>query len=215
MTFAKADAARTKATFPVEGDYRVNLKADNGTLWRTARTAVHILPPGALTFRAWDFAKNLDMQGWRAEGTGTSYEFLPGKIAFWNSKSHPVRLVCGDYLVVAMKDTAEACLVTPDEMDVGVQCSATRANAMRIKMQNHTTSRKMRLWWQTNSREPAWDEKNTAVFDVTPMDADDSIYTVPMPPVGNLKQLKLSFSADGEKVTGTCRIDYIWLGKLP
>ncbi len=214
VTFAKPDAARTKAMFPAEGDYRVNLKADNGTLWRTARTAVHILPPGARTFKAWDFAKNLDMQGWRAEGTGTAYEFLPGKVAFWNTKSHPVRLVCGDYLVVAMKDTAEACLVTSDEMDVGVLCGGARANAMRIKMQNHTTSRKMRLWWQTNSREPAWDEKNTVVFDVTPMDADDSIYTVPIPPVGNLKQLKLSFSADGEKITGTCRIDYIWLGKL-
>ena len=214
VTFANPDAARTKATFPAEGDYRVNLKADNGTLWRTARTAIHILPPGARTFKAWDFAKNLDMQGWRAEGTGTAYEFLPGKIAFWNTKSHPVRLVCGDYLVVALKDTAEACLVTPDEMDVGVLCGGARANAMRIKMQNHTTSRKMRLWWQTNSREPAWDEKNTVAFEVTPMDADDSIYTIPLPPVGNLKQLKLSFSADGEKVTGTCRIDYIWIGKL-
>ena len=213
VTFAKPDAACTKATFPAEGDYRVNLKADNGTLWRTARTAVHILPPGALTFRAWDFAKNLDMQGWRAEGTGTGYEFLPGKIAFWNSKSHPVRLVCGDYLVVAMKDTAEACLITPDEVDVGVQCGGARANAMRVKMQNHTTSRKMRLWWQTNSRAPAWDEKNSVVFDVTPMDADDTVYTVPLPPIGNIKQLKLAFSANGEKITGTCRIDYIWLGK--
>ena len=214
VTFARPDAACTKATFPAEGDYRVNLKADNGTLWRTARTAVHILPPGARTFKAWDFARNLDMQGWRAEGTGTGYEFLPGATPFWNSKSHPVRLVCGDYLVVAMKDTAEACLVTPDEMDVGVLCGGARANALRVKMQNHTTSRKMRLWWQTNGRAPAWDEKNTVVFDVTPMDADDSIYTVPLPPVGNLKQLKISFSADGEKVTGTCRIDYIWIGRL-
>ena len=32
-------------------------------------------------------------------------------------------------------------------------------------------------------------------------------------PIGNIKQLKLAFSADGEKITGTCRIDYIWLGK--
>ena len=126
-----------------------------------------------------------------------------------------MRLVCGDYLVVAMKDAAEACLITPDEMDVGVRCGGARANAMRVKMQNHTTSRKMRLWWQTNSRAPAWEEKNTVVFDVKPMDADDTVYTVPLPSVGNLKQLKLSFSADGEKATGTCRIDYIWLGRLP
>ena len=214
VTFAQPGAACTKVTFPAEGDYRVNLKADNGTLWCTARTAVHILPPGARTFKAWDFAKNLDMQGWRAEGTGTGYEFLPGKIPFWNSKSHPVRLVCGDYLVVAIKDASDACLVTPDEMDVGVQCSAMRANALRIKMQNHTSSGKMRLWWQTNIRTPAWNEKNTIAFDVTPMDADDSVYTVALPPIGGIKQLKLAFSADGEKVTGTCRIDYIWIGRL-
>ena len=100
-------------------------------------------------------------------------------------------------------------------MDVGVQCSATRANAMRIKMQNHTDSKRMRLWWQTNSSAPSWEEKNTIAFDVTAMDDDDTIYTVSLPPIGNLKQLKLAFSADGKKVTGTCRIDYIWLGSLP
>ena len=214
VTFSRPDAACTKATFPAEGDYRVQLKADNGTLWRTVRTAVHVLPPGALTFKAWDFAKNLDMQGWRVENTGTAYEFLPAQIAFWNSKSHPVRIVCGDYLVVALKDTAEACLVTPDEMDVGVICGRNRANTLRIKMQNHTSSHRMRLWWQTNNRAPAWEEKNTVAFDVKPMDNGDTVYTVALPPVGNLKQLKLAFSADGEKVTGTCRIDYIWLGRL-
>ncbi|MBQ7189194.1 MAG: right-handed parallel beta-helix repeat-containing protein [Kiritimatiellae bacterium] len=214
VTFTRPNAPYTKATFPAVGDYRVALKADNGALWRTARTAVHVLPDGARTFKAWDFAKNLDMQGWRAENTGTAYEFLPNKNPFWNSKSHPVRIVCGDYLVVALQDTAEACLVTPDEVDVGVQCNGVRANAMRIRMQNHTSSRRMRLWWQTNSREPAWEEKNTVAFDVKPMEDDDTVYTVALPPVGNLKQLKLAFSAEGEKVTGTCRIDYIWLGRL-
>ena len=77
----------------------MQLKADNGTLWRTSRTAVHVLPAGARTFGAWDFSKPLDAQGWRAENTGTSYRFLPGKVAFWNSESFPVRLVCGDYYV--------------------------------------------------------------------------------------------------------------------
>ncbi|MBQ9431913.1 MAG: right-handed parallel beta-helix repeat-containing protein [Kiritimatiellae bacterium] len=215
VAFKTVKAVCTKADFPTEGDYRIALKADNGTFWRTARTAVHVLPNGARTFRAWDFAKNLDMQGWRVENAGTDYEFLRNKMAFWNSKSHPVRLVCGDYLVIALKETAEACIVTPDEMDVGVQCSATRANAMRIKMQNHTDSKRMRLWWQTNSAAPLWEEKNTIAFDVTAMDGDDTIYTVSLPPIGNLKQLKLAFSADGKKVTGTCRIDYIWLGSLP
>ena len=214
VAFVAAGAACTKARFPAEGDYRVALKADNGTLWRTARTAVHVLPSGARTFKAWDFAKNLDMQGWRVEDAGTDYEFLRNKMAFWSAKSHPVRLVCGDYLVMALKETADACIVTPDEMDVGVECSAARANALRIKMQNHTDSTRMRLWWQTNGVSPAWEEKNSVAFDVNPLDDRDTIYTVALPPVGNLKQLKLSFSADGKKVTGTCRIDYIWIGAL-
>jgi hypothetical protein len=124
-----------------------------------------------------------------------------------------VRLVCGDYFVVALKDAAQACIVTADDMDVGVECNARRVNTMRIKMQNRTSSRRMRLWWQVNGRAPAWDEKNSAVFDVKPQDCDDSVYDVALPPVGGLKQLKLSFSADGDAVSGTCRIDYIWLGR--
>ena len=214
VVFARPHAVCTKATFGAEGDYRVQLKADNGTLWRTARTAIHVLPPGARTFKAWDFSRNLDMQGWRVEDAGTAYESIPGKTAFWNSKSHPVRIVCGDYLVVAVKDSASACLVTPDEMDVGVICGVTRANAMRVKMQNHTNSRRMRLWWQTGAT-PAWKVENSVAFDVKAMDDDDGIYTVALPRIGSVKQLKISFSADGEKVTGTCRIDYIWIGKLP
>ena len=214
VSFANPNAARTKASFPGVGDYRVQIKADNGTLWRTARTAVHVLPQGARTFRAWDFAKNLDMQGWRAEGTGTGYEFLPKKVSFWDTRSYPVRLACGDYLVVAVKDSAEACIVTPDEMDVGVACSKTRANTLRIKMQNRTDSKRMRVWWQLVGVSPAWNEKNSIAFDVKPQDNDDSVYEVSLPPFGSIKQLKISFSGDGEKVTGTCRIDYIWLGRL-
>ena len=214
VTFARPSAACTRASFPAEGDYRVQIKAENGRLWRTARTAVHILPPGSRTFKAWDFAKNLDMQGWRVENAGTDYEFLPGRTPFWNSKSHPVRIACGDYLVVAVKDSADACLVTPDEKNVGVICGATRANAMRIKMQNHTASRRMRLWWKTDAGEDAaWNEKRSVCFDVKPMDDDDTVYAVPLPRIGNIRQLKLSFSADGGKLTGTCRIDYIWLGR--
>ncbi len=213
VAFDKPDAPNTKASFPGEGDYRVSIKADNGTLWRTARTAVHILPPGARTFKSWDFAKSLDSQGWRVEAAGTAYEHLPSRIPFWSTKSYPVRLVCGDYFVVALKDAAQACIVTPDDMDVGVECNARRVNTMRIKMQNRTSSRRMRLWWQVNGRAPAWDEKNSVVFDVKPQDCDDSVYDVALPHVGGIKQLKLSFSADGDAVSGTCRIDYIWLGR--
>ena len=54
----------------------------------------------------------------------------------------------------------------------------------------------------------------SVAFDVTPLDADDRVYTVPLPRTGAVKQLKLAFSADGAPVTGTVRLDYIWLGRL-
>ena len=211
---AAATAARTKATFPGPGDYRVNVKADNGTLWRTGRTAVHVLPKGARTFGAWDFARNLDAQGWRAEATGTGYAYLPGKNAFWDSETFPVQLVCGDYYVIAVKGSGAAALVSPDDRDLGVAFSASCANAVRLKMQNATTSRAMRIWWQTD-RAPTWSEARSVAFAVKPQDADDTVYTVPMPKIGGVKQLKLAFSADGTPVTGTVRLDYIWIGRLP
>ena len=214
VAFANPSTACTKATFPGEGDYRVQLKADNGTLWRTSRTAVHVLPAGARTFGAWDFARPLDAQGWRAENTGTSYRHIPGNIWFWDTESFPVRLVCGDYYVIAMQNAAGACLVSPDDRDTGVSFGGDCANAVRVKMMNHTDSARMRLWWQTDAV-PEWKEDCSVAFDVKPHDTDDAVYTVPVPSVGVAKQLRISFSADGSPVTGTCRIDYIWAGCLP
>ena len=213
IVFANAAAARTRATFPGAGDWRLNVTADNGTLWRTARTAVHVLPSGAQTFGAWDFARTLDAQGWTAEATGMDYEFLPAKDSFWSTESFPVALVCGDYYVIAVKGSAEAALVSPRGRHLGVSFSATRANALRIRMQNHTSSRRMRVWWQT-ARQPTWERARSVAFDVVPMDGDDRVYTVSMPAVGAVKQLKIAF-ADGEPATGTVRLDYIWAGRLP
>ena len=214
VRFEKGPGACAKAFFPGEGDYRVQVKADDGTFWRTARTAVHVLPEGAVTYKAWDFAKNLDAQGWEARGTGADYEFLPGKTDFWNSKSHPVRLVCGDYYVIALKDATDASLVTPETMDVGVSFARSRCNAVRIKMQNRTNARRMRLWWRTIGPENGWDRSRSVAFDVKPDDPDDTVYAAKLPPVGGIRQLKLALG-DGEgSVTGTCRIDYVWLGRL-
>jgi len=214
VTFAPPAAARTHASLPGPGDYRVNAKADDGRYWRTARTAVHVLPRGARTRAAWTFARNLDAEGWQAENTGTDYEHLLGKSSFWNSKSFPVHYVCGDYYVIAVKGSATAALVTPDDRDVGVQFAPATCNALRVKMQNHTDSARMRLSWQT-SQDPTWSPAKSVAFAVTPQDADDAVYTVPLPAAGSIKRLRLSFSADGKPVTGTCRIDYIWLGILP
>ena len=104
--------------------------------------------------------------------------------------------------------------MTPDDLDVGIVFSPERCNVIRLKLQNHTDSRRMRLWWQTY-QSPVWTEANSVAFDVRPHDVDDSLYIVPVPRAGLIKRLKLAFSADGEPVTGTCRIDYIWAGHLP
>ena len=212
VEFASPDRVSTKAVFPSAGDYRVALKADNGALWRTARTAVHVLPRGMRTVKAWDFSRNLDMQGWRVEGTGTAYRFLPGPTPARDSSSHPVRLVCGDYLVVAVESANEACLLTADERNVGVVFNATHANVMRVKMQNHTTARQMRLWWQTDRCAPKWEVRNSVAFDVKPLDVSDAVYELALPSAGSLRRLKLALGDGVTPVTGTCRIDYIWLG---
>ena len=114
---------------------------------------------------------------------------------------------------MAVEESREACIVTPDDRSVGVEFSASRANAMRIRMQNGTTSRRMRLFWQTDG-EPEWKAGNSLAFVVRPQDDDDAVYEVRVPQIGGVKRLKLAFSADGELVSGTCRIDYIWIGRL-
>ena len=214
VAFADAASVRTRAAFPGVGDYRLNVTADNGTLWRAARTAVHVLPPGARTCRAWDFARNLDAQGWTPETTGTDFEAFSATNAFWNAEAFPVELVCGDYYVIAVKGSAGAALVSPRDRRLGVTFRNGQANALRIRMQNGTDSRRMRVWWQT-CREPTWDLARSVAFDVTPRDVDDAVYTVPMPEAGAVKQMKIAFSSDGEPVTGTVRLDYIWAGRLP
>lgn len=214
VKFDDAESVCTKAAFPGVGDWRVNVSADNGTLWRTSHTAVHVMPKGNRTFGAWDFAKNLDTQGWRAEETGTKYEFIPGNIPFWNTESFPVKIVCGGYYVIAVKASGAAAITSSDDRDLGVTFSPSRANAVRIKMQNTTTSEKMRIWWQTDN-DPEWSESKSLVFDVEPCATEDKVYTIPMPTtIHSVKQMRISFSADGKPVTGTVRIDYIWIGAI-
>jgi len=210
VSFRKGAGAGAVAVLPGEGDYRVALKADDGTFWRTARTTIHVLPAGARTFRVWDFSRNLDAEGWRAEGTGTAYEYIP-ETKPSATESFPVQLVCGDYYVVAVRGAKGACLVTPETQNVGVSFQPERANRMRIRLQNRTNARRMRLWWKPSGSTDGWRQDRSVCFDVKPDDPNDALYDVGLPAVGTIRQLKLSFG-DGEPVTGTVRIDYLWLG---
>ena len=219
VSFKTPGLANTVATFPCAGDYRVALTADGGTLWRRARTAVHVLPKGTRVVKAWTFARNLDTEGWSAENTGCKYVFhyqkpADGPGSYVRSyRSYPVRTAYGGYYVVAARDSAEARIVTPEEVALGLSFGAAGCNAVCIKMQNGTDSRRMRLWWQGDMKDLEWKQENSCTFDVKPKDVDDAVYTIEMPQAGSVRRLRIDFSADGEPVTGTCRIDYIWAGR--
>lgn len=45
VAFRNPAKPTTKADFSMPGDYALRLKADDGELWRSARTVVHVLPP--------------------------------------------------------------------------------------------------------------------------------------------------------------------------
>ncbi len=209
VRFARPSDPKTDATFPCAGDWRVALKADDGKLWRTARTAVHVLPEGSVTMRAWSFAKNHDLEGWTHWNLGTTREVFKGKSAFWDTFANPVHDVVGDYYVVALKSAKGAHLLSPDDLYL----SKDGLDRVRIRMQNRTNAAKMRLRYLT-TEDADWDDAKSVVFDVTPEDRDERVYEIPLALRGHLKRLRLDFAADGTSVTGTVRIDYVWLGRV-
>lgn len=200
VAFDEPTKAATTATFPGIGDYRLMLKADDGQLWRSSRTAVHILPEGATVAKAWSFARNLDKEGWTDHDLGTVKEIFKAARPIESTFANPVNLVCGDYYVIAIKDSKDARILSPDNLDV-------KADAMTIKFQNMTNSKQMRL--EITADGTSW---TSVEFDVKPHDLDDSIYRVNLPKTSTIRQMRLNFSDGKTPVTGTCRIDYIWLG---
>lgn len=211
VVFADPIAARTTAKFQTCGDYRVLLKADDGQLWRTARTAVHVLPKGSCVAKAWTFSHNLDDEGWKPSGLGTVREEIAAEDAFWKSFSEPVRLVCGDYYVLALREATQAQLLLADGLDLNLVPGI--CDTVVLRLNNHTSSSQMRLAYLTDES-TGWSSAASVAFPVQANDSDDRTYVLPLNVRGKLRQLKLEFSADGSPVMGTCRIDYIWIGHL-
>ncbi len=206
VRFGTEKGAQTLATFGAAGDYRLLLRADNGEFWRTARTAVHVLPRGARVVKAWTFAKNHDGEGWCAEGLGTVKEYFKGEKPIWNTFANPVDIVAGDYWVMAVKEAKRAHIATTNRL--GLVSNGGRQLVLRL--QNHTNSRQMKLTCVPRDN-PAG--AFSRAFDVVPHDEEDRVYTVPISLEGTIDRLRLDFSADGETpVTGTVRIDYMWFG---
>ncbi len=209
VTFDNPAQASTRATFAATGDYRLRLKADDGELWRSSHTEVHVLPPGTSVARAWGFSKPLDKEGWTDWSLGTADEaFLePNRDCI----ARPVRLVAGGFYTVALKDTADAHLLSPDRLDVDLAANGRVA----LRLQNGTRASRLRLRFTTRET-PDWEAGLGRTFEVTPTDTEARPTVIDMRGApgwtGRLKQLRLDLS-DGAPVTGTCRLDYLWIGR--
>jgi len=209
VSFRKPAKPTTKADFSAPGDYRLRLKADDGELWRSGHTTVHVLPSGTSVTRAWTFEKPLDKEGWSDWNLGTADEEFMGQK--WSCISRPVHLVAGGEYIAAIKDATDAHLLSPDALGVDLAANGIVA----IRFQNHTPATHMRLRFTTKDA-PTWEANLGQTFAVTPNDPESRLYTLDMRALagwnGKLKQLRLDFS-DGTPLTGTCRIDYVWVGR--
>ncbi len=209
VVFGKENTPETRAEFSVPGDYLLRLVGDDGELWRSDMASVHILPAGASVAVAWEFNKPLDKEGWTEGNPGTREQ--EWKHPQWPSKSQPVKYSAGGFYVLAIEASPDAHLLSPDRLGVGLD----RNKAIKIRFQNHTPATRMRFRFTTDA-DAAWDDARSRGFEVTPTDSAPREYTVDMSGVpgwrGRLKQLRLDL-ATGEPLTGTCRVDYVWVGR--
>ena len=203
----------THGEFSAIGDYRFQIVYDNDVFWTTSRYAVHILPKGTVVRKAWCFNKNLDKEGWTDGDLGTVKEYFKADKPEWGTFANPVNLVCGDYYVMAIKEAKNAHILSAE----GLGLKTEECPVLTIRMQNHTTSKRMKVSFKTDSA-TEWLPENAVEFDVVPNDDDDTLYTIRMDGCagwkGTLEQLRIDFSSDDTPITGTVRIDYIWLGSM-
>lgn len=208
VAFDNARSATTEARFQQPGDYTLRLVADDGELWTSDTVAVHILPSGAAVAKAWEFNRNLDKEGWSEVNPGTRVEQWPNKD--WPTVSHPVKMVAGGHYTVAINESADAQLLSPDHIDVAAAGNGT----VTVCLQNHTPASRMRLRFVTEA-DAMWDDAKSLEFVVQPNDDQARPYHLDFSKLpgwkGQLRQLRLDL-ASGKPLTGTCRIDYVWIG---
>ncbi|MGI5924056.1 MAG: LamG-like jellyroll fold domain-containing protein [Lentisphaeria bacterium] len=211
VVFADAGASTTTAEFSAPGDYLLRLKADDGEHWRSAMTTVHILPAGSAVARAWSFATPQDKEGWSEANLGTKDEDFDA-VTIMGCISRPVHHVGGGHYVLAVLESGDAHIVSADNL--GEDLAANRC--VGIRFMNSTPATRMRLRFTTDAA-PEWSDQASQVFEVVPGDNETRLYTIDLSQNaawrGTLKQLRLDFSHDGTPVTGSCRIDYLWIGR--
>jgi hypothetical protein len=207
VAFDQASSPGTFATFPRPGDYLLRLTADDGDFWLSRLLAAHILPTGTSVAAAWEFNTNLNKEGWTELNTGTRTREWPNPT--WPTRSEPVKYVAGGYYVVAVENSSNACLLSPDQMGIHL----TGRETITLRFQNHTPAGEMRLRFTTEADE-VWDEAKSRAFQVSPQDHGCRTYALNMSAVpgwkGRLRQLRLDL-ATGQPITGTCRFDYVWI----
>jgi hypothetical protein len=212
VAFDNAHSAATRATFDRPGDYVLRLVADDSQLWTSARVTVHILPRGTSVAAAWEFNKNLDKEGWTEVNPGTRTQHWLDPLRpdpLWSTTSHSVKLVAGGYYVVAIDSSSDAHLLSPDHLNLAI----TRQVTLVFRLQNHTPATEMRVRYTTDSV-PDWADAKTQTFSVVPNDPQCRTYTVKLDNnlagPSRLRQFRLDL-ATGQPLTGTCRIDYVWI----
>ena len=197
----------TMATFDRPGDYLLRLVADDGEFWLSDMVVVHVLPAGTSVAAAWEFNTNLDKEGWTEVNLGTRVQQWPNPD--WPTTSHPVKYVAGGYYVVAVEDSSDAHLLSPDHLGVDLTGHPT----VTIRFQNHTPAAQMRLKFTTEA-DGVWDDAKSRAFPVVANDNGSRTYSLDMSAVpawkGRLRQLRLDL-ATGQPLTGTCRFDYMWI----
>ena len=203
VSFESPNSIETAVCLPDVGDYRFLVSADDGELWTSARTAVHVLPQGVTTMCAWAFARDHDLEGWTYSGLGTRYE----KFESSATAANPVHDVGGDYFVVAVSNARAAQLCSP--RGIGLDSGAGRP-VVRVRLQNHTNARRMSILW-TESASSLQDDDDCVFVDLVTLDTRDRVYEVELPTGAKVDRIRLRPEAE-EAVNGTLRIDYVWLG---
>jgi hypothetical protein len=111
--------------------------------------------------------------------------------------------------VLAIEDSTDAHWLSPDRLSLDL----TGTETVTLRFQNHTPARRMRLRFTTEA-DVVWNEAQSLTFPVTPEDNGCRTYGLDMSAVpawkGRLKQLRVDL-ANGEPLTGTCRLDYVWV----
>ncbi|MCY2988819.1 MAG: right-handed parallel beta-helix repeat-containing protein [Planctomycetota bacterium] len=207
VAFDDVRAPGTMATFDRPGDYLLRLVADDGEFWLSDLVVVHVLPAGTSVAAAWEFNTNLDKAGWTEMNLGTRIQQWPNQD--WPTTSHPVNYVAGGYYVVAIENSSDAHLLSPDHLGVDL----TGHQTVTIRFQNHTPAEQLRLKFTTEA-DGVWDAAKSRTFTVVANDNGSRTYALDMSAVpawkGHLRQLRLDL-ATGQPLTGTCRFDYVWI----